>query len=173
MNDQKLILATLRGKLGAFEIIVKRYQKPIYSHALRLLKDHDAAEDAVQETFVRAYENLARFKIDKPLKPWLFRITTNYSFDYWRKNSRLTKLPENILEKEATPLEKIIQAEEKETLNRALRKLPEIYRRPIFGYYFSNLNYQMLAQNLKIPLNTVRTRLKRGKIILAKLMANY
>ncbi len=165
-EDKELILETLKGKLSAYEGIVKKYQEMIYRHTYKILNNPDNAEDATQETFIRAYQNLSKFKLDKPLKPWLYKIATNLCYDTIRKNSRLTQLNWDV-ETESPPiLEELVLNEERANVTTSLRKLSKKYRIPIVDFYFNNLSYKAIAIKLKLPVNTVRTRLKRGKKLL-------
>lgn len=170
ITDEQLVQETLDGHLSSYEVLVRRYQKRVYYFALHYLGKKASAEDAAQEAFVRAFENLGQLTPGKPFKPWFFQIAKNYCFDYLRKNSRLVKMPEELEIIGQTTLERIIEDEEKSLLHSALQKLPQMYRQAILGYYFSNLNYQTLAQSLSLPINTVRTRIRRGKLFLAHLM---
>lgn len=167
-TDRKLIKETLRGKLKSYEVIVRRYQKQIYHHTLRILNDHFAAEDATQEAFVRAFENLRKFDIEKPFKPWIYKISTNFCLDYIRKNKNILPLEDYAPDIKESIFEKIIRWEEIKSLRHAIERLPEIYRQPIIGYYFFGLNYQMLSNEFRLPVNTLKTRVRRGKFILAR-----
>lgn len=148
-SDQDLVRETKEGNLSSFEMIVRRYQRKIYFHNLHFLKDPDEAEDATQETFVRAFENLDKFEMQKPLEPWIFQISSNYCISFLRKNSRLLPLKDNLPDEEKPPLEKMIEKEEKRNLRTAIEGLPKIYQ-------------------MKLPLNTVRTRLRRRGWLIAK-----
>ena len=172
-TDAQLILEVLRGNLSSFEAIVKRYQKSIWRHAFRILKDPMAADDATQETFIRAFKHLNDFKRQKSFKSWLYKIATNFCLDYLRKNSRLTSLESQIPflpSEEPSLIEKLIHKEAIVSLQKALSRLPAIYLEPLSGYYFAGLSYQALAQNLNLPINTLKTRIRRGKIVLAQLI---
>jgi RNA polymerase sigma-70 factor (ECF subfamily) len=172
-TDTQLILAVLQGDLSSFETIVKRYQESIWRHTFRILKDPMASDDATQETFIRAFKHLKDFKQKKSLKPWLYKIATNFCLDYLRKNSRLNSLESQMpfLPSGEPPLiEKLIHKEAIARLREALNKLPAIYFEPLNGYYFADLSYQALAQNLDLPINTLKTRIRRGKIMLARLV---
>jgi len=172
-TDAQLILEVLQGNLSSFEAIVKRYQKSIWHHAFRILKDSMAADDATQETFIRAFKNLKNFKQQKSLKPWLYKIATNFCLDYLRKNSRLTSLESQLPflpSEEPSLIEKLIHKETIIHLQKALNGLPAIYLEPLRDYYFAGLSYQTLAQNLDLPINTLKTRIRRGKILLAQLI---
>jgi RNA polymerase sigma-70 factor (ECF subfamily) len=164
-SDETLVKETLQGFLSSYEILVKKYQQPIKRHANRYL-DSDDAEDATQETFIRAFKNLNHFDQKKLFKPWLYQIATNYCLDELRKNKKITALPEEIISDEKPVVEKIMEEEETKIIRKAVDKLPDKYKLPIRGYYFDNHSYENLAKILKLPLNTIRTRLSRGKKLL-------
>lgn len=168
-SDEILVKETLQGFLSSYEFLVKKYQKPILRHAKRYFDNYDDAEDAVQETFIRAFKNLSHFDQKKLFKPWLYQIATNYCLDELRKNIKLTKMPEEIFSEERPIIEKIIEEEDTKRVQKAVDKLPDKYKLPIKGFYFNNHSYENLAKILKLPLNTLRTRLRRGKEILEKI----
>lgn len=165
-HEAKLISKVLDGQLSSYEEIVKTYQNMIYVHTIKILHDHDQAEDATQETFVRAYKNLAKFDSNKPLKPWLYKIATNYCYDQIRKNSRVSTISWEIEDPKPSSLEKVIEAEEKAQVIKAVNKLPKKYRLPLREYYFRNQSYKAIATKLNLGVNTIRTRLRRGKKLL-------
>lgn len=167
-TDQQLISETLNGRLASFEILLKRYQPKIYRHTKLILHDPADAEDATQMTFIKVFMNIKKFKLDKPFSPWLYKIATNYCYDMLRQEPLLLKLDEEMeVETDSpTPLDEIIKHEDVGRLRAALSKLPSIYLKPILGFYFSDLNYQSLAKVLDLPVNTIRTRLRRGKLML-------
>lgn len=171
--DSELIFETVRGNVNSFGEIVKKYQRQIHHHVLHILNDEDLAKDAVQETFVRAFKKIRQFKSNKPFGPWLYKIATNYCYDWLRKNSRLTSLSDKLESKESSILDSIVKEEQKSEVIREIKNLPEIYRLPIIGYYFRQLDYRELSKELKIPVNTLRTRLKRGKNLLSKSIKIY
>ena len=173
-SDSELVKETLQGELASFEIIVRRYEKMIYNHTYKILKNNEDAQDATQETFLRIFENLRLFDQQRPLKPWAYQIATNFCFDQLRKSSKVTALDMEVEEEGPTVLDKIIQKEEVRTLRAALFTLPEHYLRPLIGYYWANFSYRVIAETLNLPINTVRTRLRRGRVLLARqINANY
>ncbi len=168
MNDQLLIEKAKKGKLSAFELIVKNHQRAIFRHTLRILKDHDKAADATQDTFIKAYKNISKFKKGKPIKPWIYKIATNTCYDIIKKDSRVSRLDIEIKSENDAPIERIIKKEQVKNLLLALKKLPDKYKTPITGFYFDRLSYKELADNLNLPINTLKTRIRRGKLILRK-----
>lgn len=83
--DRDAIARTLAGETAAFEEIVRRYERPIFAHLLRMTKSREDAEDLAQETFLRALRGLGRFDSGQPFKPWLYRIATNAALTELRK----------------------------------------------------------------------------------------
>lgn len=165
-DEQDLIRRAQKGELSAFEQLVKKYQKMILAHTLRLLKDMDKAKDAAQEAFVRAYENIRKFKLGRPFRPWIYKIATNICYDMIKKDSKVTRLKyEPVMESESY-LDRMIRKEQVTRLVRAVKQLPDKYKEAIDGYYFKRLSYRELAFEMNIPINTVKTRLRRGKKML-------
>lgn len=172
ITDIELVSLAKKGNLSAFEEIVKRYQKQIFFYAKKKVHDPDTAEDIAQETFVRAFEHLASFEDGKPISPWLYTIAKNASLDHIRKNKRLVAMDFDREDTTAeSALEKIIRLDEYKRLWQALTALPDKYRQSIEAFYFQNMSYEAIAQNLALPINTIRTHIRRGKMILAAELA--
>lgn len=167
-DDRRLIKESLEGNLFSFEAIVKRYQNKIFSHALKITKNEDLAEDITQETFIKVFKNLRSFKLNKPFPPWIYKIATNLTYDIFRKEKKVIPLDWEVEDDHESVLDKIIKKEEIKKLKDVFKKLPQKYKQPLFGFYFKGLSYKALAQKLYLPLNTIRTRIKRGKEYLVK-----
>lgn len=167
-TDIELVSETLEGYLASFEVLVRRYQKPIYYRTLNILKRHEAAEDATQETFIRAFTKLNTFDQKRSFHAWIYQIASNFCFDILRKDNKLVPLREDVPTGETNFLEKIVRDEEIRKLKEALSQLPLIYLEPLKLHYFSGFEYRQIANNLNLPLNTVRTRLRRGRLMLAR-----
>ena len=121
-----------------------------------------------RSTFVRAFKNIKRFHLTKRFQPWLYQIATNFCTDHIRKHARVVSLKTDIENSDENTLETIVREEEHEEVRKAVFELPNIYRQPILGYYFGNYTYKALSTNLAIPINTLRTRLRRGRGLIAK-----
>lgn len=168
LEDRLLVKKSQNGDLEAFEEIVKRYQQKIYWHTYKILKDKDQADDATQETFIKLFTNLDKIDNKRPLSPWIYKIATNHSYDMIKKNKKTLSLEWEIEEQATEPIDNIIKSEEKRRLRDALRKLPKKYKLPIINYYFLSHSYKEISKIFKLPLNTIRTRIRRGKLLLAK-----
>lgn len=167
-NDEELIKKSLNGNLSAFEILVRRYQNMILRYCKRILNNEFDAEDATQETFLKIFTNLNKFDDSKLFKPWAYRIAHNTCYDIFRKNAKVTNLNWDV-EYEAEPIiETLIKHDERQDLIGALKKLPEKYKTPLIEFYFKRLDYAEISQKLGLPMNTTRTRIRRGKLLLAE-----
>jgi len=90
LQDDKLVKSAVKGDQEAFKKLVNKYQKPLYFHVLKMVKEHEQVEDLIQEAFVKAFDNLATYNTDYAFSTWLYRITTNHTIDYLRKKKLKT-----------------------------------------------------------------------------------
>lgn len=153
-----------------FESLVKSFYQPLFRYAYWLTKSKPVAEDLVQETFTRAWKNLAQLNDIKSVKPWLFTILN-------RENARRferKQLP--IVEmKEEWQLEQIADGKddiETMLLRRAIFKLPDNFRHPLVLQVIGGLSTDEIADILKINSNTVSTRLFRARAELKKQLSS-
>ena len=182
-SDQALVAQHLRGDDQAFAALVARYTAPIFNLAFRLTDDRAEAENATQETFLRAYSALPRSRTDLAFKPWLFQIAVNLCRDLARKKRPAVfadlaqedeSSPEEAIEDETPlPLAQVEERELEKALTRAVADLPEIYRAVVTLRYTEELSYEEIAAVLQLPVNTVRTHLFRAKAMLRKALCDW
>lgn len=153
----------MASKTPDFEALVKRYQKPLESFVHRYLPDSEERKDIVQETFIAVYKNKDKIDPSKNLATYLFTIARNKSITYLRKNKRLVSLDESLVGDHD-----VVYRDD--WVRRAMDHLVSKYRQVISLYYFDQLRYDQISKVLKIPINTVRTHLKRAKNQLRKLL---
>lgn len=157
----------LRGNTEAFTGIVRRYQKPMMRLALSYLKINEAAEDAVQEIFVKAYRSLPSFSLGKKFKPWLYAIAVNHLKSSYRNRMRRII----IREKEALlsppdykdPQETILSRETRKEMLLAVHRLPPDLKDATLLYYMENLSVSETAEILGIGAENVKSRLFRAR----------
>jgi RNA polymerase sigma-70 factor, ECF subfamily len=142
---------------GFFEDIVKNYSHKLINGSYKMIADYDAAEDIVQETFLSFYLLRDRFENKSGIFTYLYRIMLNKSIDYIRKN-RKKKNPS--YEHEIDINENM---DTKIVVNEALKRLPMKLRLPLTLVEYEHLQYDEVAEILKIPLNTVRTRIYKAR----------
>ncbi len=165
-TDQQLIRQAQSGNLSAFEHLVRRYQQPIYYFTLKILRRPETAQDATQETFLRVFKHLAKFDLRKSFKPWIYQIAKNYSLDLIRKQSKILPLTQEVPDHRQPILATIIKKEQLMALKNALKQLPSKYRRLVVGHYFHQLDYQKLSHLFDLPINTIKTRMRRARLYL-------
>jgi RNA polymerase sigma-70 factor (ECF subfamily) len=172
-SDEALAARHLRGDPQAFRELARRYTTPIYNLALRLTCDPMEAENITQDTFLRALNALPRVSLDRPLKPWLFKIAINLCRQ-WAERKKPQLFSELVNSGEAgieavpdgstPPLEKLEEDELRERIRAEVDRLPPLDQTVIALRYVESLSYEQIAQALDLPLNTVRTRLRRAKL---------
>lgn len=168
-TDQQLVRRILDGDLSALTLLFGRYEPAVFRYALSLVGTADDAEDVVQEAFIRAYRNLRSYQPARPFRPWLYRIVRNGAFN-WRRKHRRTITGEAaaiFLEQQPDPTESahetIERAELREAMQRSLGKLSVEYREPLVLYYVDDRSYAEISDILRLPINTVATRIRRAK----------
>lgn len=154
-------------------MIVKRYQHEIFRYAYSLLKDHDAAEDATQETFIKLFINLKKIDIKKSLKSWLYAVTKHFCFDVLRKQKRIVELNPDIVSDTEPVIESIIRKEEASVVKKAFQLLPGVYKKTLHARFYQGLSYKEIASMFEVPINTIKTHIKRGKNLLSVYIRSY
>jgi RNA polymerase sigma-70 factor (ECF subfamily) len=174
-NEHDWIAAAQRGDTQAFCDLVDRYQTHVYNLAWRMLGDGPEAEDAAQESFIRACTRLDTFQPDKSFKTWLLSITAHYCIDRLRQR-RLTWLsidrdeaPEgDLVAGQPGPEESMIQSEQEQMVQQMLAGLPPDYRLPIVLRYWYDMSYEEIAEITRSSVSAIKSRLFRARGLLAE-----
>ena len=166
------------GDLGAFEQIVKQHRQGMINVVYRMCGDPVLAEDAAQIAFVKAWMNLGRYRRDKSLRAWLYRIAVNSAFDMLRKEKRMVDWDEKLAESKAQaqsedPKMLLEKKERQEKVRRAVLDLPEASRSVLVLREYEGLSYQEIADSLEIPLGTVMSRLSYARKRLSESLRPY
>ncbi len=177
-DDQKLIAKAQEGDLYSFDLLVKRYQRKVYYLAYRMLKNHDAADDIAQETFIKAYSSIKSFKLGLAFYTWLYRICMNLSINHLKRQKLV--ISESQFEEETSPLEKettdedplglMVRREQEREIEHAISALPPKYKAVFVLRIYEDLSYEEIARTLKISLGTVMSRLFRARQKLQELL---
>ncbi|NOT33533.1 MAG: sigma-70 family RNA polymerase sigma factor [Candidatus Eisenbacteria bacterium] len=169
-HEADLIRSAQRGDQAAFAELVRRYQRTVYRCAYALTRSTADADDLSQETFVRAYRALDRFRVGEPMQPWLLRIATNLAFSLFRSRKRRPETPiEPLIEAgmqwgvEDDPAEHLAHAEQKQRVNAAFETLKPEHQAVLTLRVVQDLSYEEIAQSLNIPVGTVMSRLSRAR----------
>ena len=165
-QDHGLVDSTLRGDRQAFGELVERYQRLVASVAWRYGIGQMEIEDVVSEVFVKAYQNLHRFRPEHAFSTWLYRLAINHAIDHTRRQRKehgRTEMPQSLLDPAPTAGEGVESGERATLVRAALAKLKAHYRDVLFLVYVEGLKIEEVAGVLGLPQGTVKTRLMRGR----------
>ncbi len=164
MDEEAIITAIQAGDTEQFRALVERYHVGLIIHCEGLVADRDTAEDLAQEAFIKAYRKIAEFNGSRArFSTWLYRIATNAALDYLRARRRT--VPQEDIEQLADESAPDFSDELQRQLVRdaVARLTPPTHRQAIEAYYWHGHSYQQIASDLGVPVNTVRTWLRRAK----------
>jgi len=171
--DQELIQKLQAGSLDALGEIYDRYRLLVFRTALAITADPEAASDLLQDVFLRLYRFASRIDAQKPIQPWLYRMTTNLAYTWVKRDQRWTKPLENLADWLAganrnNPDEAVEQMDDWNRLQQAVASLPISQRMVVVLYYLNDLSLQEVGEILDIPVGTVKSRLHYGRLALKK-----
>jgi len=177
MSEQEdvWVRAALDGDKPAFSRLVEAYQRPVFNLAYRMLGNPDEAEDAAQETFLRAYKRLQQYDPVHKFSTWILSIANHHCIDRLRKrrtvyvsiddNPVLENLPEPSLQPEATLLDR----EQSGELQALISQLEPDYRTPLILRYWEDYSYEEIATAMNLTVSAVKSRLFRARKQMADL----
>ncbi len=172
--DRALILLVRRGETNAYGSLVERYQQSVFGVCYHILQNREDAEDLAQDSFIRAFQRLDQYDLDREFGPWIRRLAANLSINELKRRKQLFPLDEELdappLATALTPEGALDQRERAVRIQQALGGLPPIQRAAIELRHFQNMDYQEIADTLGIPLNTARSHLFRARKILATVL---
>jgi len=181
-EEYAIIQEILGGRINLFEKLQHKYKKPLTILISRMIRDSEDVRDIVQETFIRAFNNLKFYKKEYSFHSWLFKIASNLCIDYLRKK-RLQKFsieqPYPTVDDDrqfdypdvdADTYTKIFTEERDKILRTAISKLPENYQKVITMRHFEDMDYKEIAEKLSLPLGTVKVHLFRARKALLEIL---
>uniref|UniRef100_A0A832MLI3 RNA polymerase sigma factor n=1 Tax=Eiseniibacteriota bacterium TaxID=2212470 RepID=A0A832MLI3_UNCEI len=177
-RDAETLERCRAGDERAYRDLVQRYQRQVYSLALRMVRSAEDAEDITQETFVRVFRNLDRYDPRRPFTAWLFTIAARLCIDAIRR--RRHRPVALVQREEGTDEERIVEVEDpgpgpedlasrQEEERRArdlIESLPPHYRIVVMLRHQQDLSYEEIAEALSLPLGTVKARIHRARALL-------
>lgn len=155
------------GDRRAFGDLFRRYQDIAFRAAFLVTTDAAEAEDALQEGFIKAFQALDRFDLDRPFRPWILRIVTNEARNRRRSAGRLERLQLQLIDstttQESSPESTVLAAEDRSRVLRGLAELTEADRLVLIFYYFLDIGPSELAQLFDRSPSAMRSRLHRAR----------
>ena len=180
-TDEELVARSISGDNESFDELILRWERPIYALAYRTIGREEDARDVCQETFLRAFRALPRFRGQAKFSSWLYRIALNLCRDWLRRERRtpVVQPPEELdvmeLAAVAGPSESIEDLVARKDVIRAVERamalLPEEQRLAIVLKEYHGLTFQEIADLVGCPLSTVKTRLYQGLSVLRRELA--
>ena len=162
-TDADLLAASLQGDLGAFTVIVERYQRLVCGVSYSTTGNWTLAEDVAQDTFLAAWSDLTRLRDPKRLSSWLCGIARNLSSKALRRRRREVALESPEAHTERTALDDVVDRETRQLVWRSLERIPERYRETLILYYLEGRSAKGVAEALGVREATVHQRLSRGR----------
>jgi RNA polymerase sigma-70 factor (ECF subfamily) len=182
-EEDALVTALTQGSEDAYEILIQRYQQPVYSLVCRLVNDSAEAPDIVQEVFLKVFRSIGAFRGNSSLKTWIYRIAVNEAYNHrrWfcrhhRQEVALSSdegpghLAGGVTDPGRSPFDQAADHETRALVEQALEKLNPKFRAAVVLRDIEDLNYEDIAEVLDISLGTVKSRIMRGREALRKIL---
>jgi len=168
-SDRDLIQRACRGEAEAFGELIMRYQTSVFNVCYRILHERAEAEDMTQESFMRAYDRLHTFDLEREFGPWMRRVAANLCLNHLESQKVTAELnDERDADKGQRP-ETVTEVRERtEQIRAALASLPPHYRVVVELRHYQEMSYDEIAVELKIPLSDVKSHLFRARKLLAE-----
>lgn len=183
-QDYKWIQQAMKGDEKAFEALMNKHHRDVYLEIFHRIKNEEIAKDLAIEVISKAFGQLHLYEPIYPFGTWLKRVTINHTIDHLRRKKLNTTSIDEVynyeegeltiqLESETLNPSEVIEKKQRAAFVRSyVGKLKDVYRNLIEMRYFQELSYEEMAEQLSIPLGTVKARLHRAKSMLNQMMLN-
>lgn len=181
LSDEKLVARFVNGDINAYKELVKRYKDKLFNFVMRYFNNREQAEDVVQETLIKLYTHAHYYKDIAQFSTWIYTIAKNNALTELRKNK--AKKSDSMwtddgkfidIASSEIPLDEKVQNEiAVEKLNKYLLELPENFRIAVYLRDFEEHSYEEISMILEIPIGTIKSRINRGRIMLAEKLKSY
>jgi RNA polymerase sigma-70 factor (ECF subfamily) len=173
---EALIQRCLRGDQIAWELIVRQYWRKVFNVAYKFVGKHDEAEDLTQDIFLKIFKSLNTFDRRANFQTWLISISRNLCIDHYRSVRKERETIDRDVDSnelspvshEVSPMQALEQRDRVMLLRQALAELPETLRTAVLMRDIQELSYQEIADKLRLPEGTVKSRINRGRTELAR-----
>lgn len=180
-RDYALVLKATKGDQKAYAELMDRYRDAIYYMLLKMVNNSSDAEDLTIEAFGKAFKNINQYAPNYAFSTWLFKIATNNCIDFIRKKKATTvsldqatddedKAPTDIQASVLDPEEAMIKLQKEKIMRSIVSKLKPRYRRLIELRYFNEYSYEEIAEELELPIGTVKAQLFRARELLFNIL---
>lgn len=186
-DEAEFVTDLQAGSDAAFDQLVSYYQGPVYSLLYSMLGNAADASDAAQEVFIKAFRGIRGFRRGSSLKTWLYRIAVREALNqrrwWWRHRRQQVSLdvPDEVTGRpmmeledgEASPFERMASVEVQQVVQRALRKVPAVFRTAVILRDLEGFSYEEVAEVLEVSVGTVKSRILRGRAALREILSPW
>jgi RNA polymerase sigma-70 factor (ECF subfamily) len=169
-DDLDLVVRAVAGDARAFEVLAERSRGMMYAVCRRITCNDQDAVDALQETLIDAWRRIGSFEGRSAVSTWLYRIATNAAIDEVRRRAHLREHGDLAAADRAGPHDVEASAVTRSTVDWALGRLPPQFRAAVVLREYHDLTYQQIAVVMDVPVDTVKSRISRGRQALAELL---
>ena len=183
-RDLELVDAALAGDQKAYTSLMSAYRENIYFMMLKMVSNKDDADDLTVEAFGKAFKRLEQYKPDFAFSTWLFKIASNNCIDFLRrkKKATLVSLDQGYVNEEGDeskfdveeegldPEQAFMKAQRKEEMHKIVDQLKPKYKKLVELRYFDELSYDEIAEELDLPLGTVKAQLFRARELMFEIL---
>ena len=176
LNDQHYIDKVLQGETNAFAMLVNRYKDMIYTLALKMIKNREEAEEVAQDTFIKIFNSLSKFKGDSKFSTWIYKIAYNTCLDRLKKNKKeeqnisIDEFSSHLIKTMDNALSALEDKERKQTIQNCLNLLPSEENFLLTLFYFEDQNLEEIGKIMSINANNVKVKLFRSRQKLAVIL---
>ncbi|MBT8212424.1 MAG: sigma-70 family RNA polymerase sigma factor [Acidimicrobiia bacterium] len=173
-EDVDLIARYLAGDVDAFNELMEAHENRVFGICLRIMRDREAALDAVQETFITVFRKADRYRAEAAFSTWLYRVAVNTCYDQLRRRKRRAadRLPETHDPPDRTIDDELASVDVRPAIEEALSELTPEFRAAVVLVDLEGLSLEMAGDVLGVPVGTVKSRVFRGRRRLAELLGN-
>lgn len=185
-SDEDVIVRVINGEKSAYELIMRKYNQRLFRIVRSYITDEDDIEDVIQESYIKAYDQLARFEKRSSFSTWLIRIVINEALARVKRQKRFTSIAQGLPEQpgksrevpaelrtKETPIGTLMNTELKEILEHAVDKLPDKYRAVFLMREVEGMSTIETSKSLSITETNVKVRLNRAKEMLRETMSGF
>jgi RNA polymerase sigma-70 factor (ECF subfamily) len=181
-EDKKLVERTIKGEKEAFELIIRKYQRPLFNSIGRMVGERELALEFTQDVFLKTYSSLHTYQPQYKFSTWLFKIASNYVIDFWRKKKINTLSLDERQDSSGHNCALAVAADEKSIIRKfeiselrtkiedVLKEVPPPLREVFIWRHINELSYEEIAEIKGLPVGTVKTRVFHAKELIRKLL---
>ncbi|MBN2544248.1 MAG: sigma-70 family RNA polymerase sigma factor [Spirochaetes bacterium] len=175
-DNTEIIKKIKKGDQESFNKIILKYQNPIFNYVFKMVYNIDDAMDITQDVFFKAYKNIRFFNFRSKFSTWLYKIAFNHALNIIKRKKNQKMFYDKFTENDSFYIDNGSKNFEDKEINNIveniLKTINPVYRTCIYLFYKEGMSYEEISEVMKLPLNTVRSHLKRGRESIRNILVN-